>query len=211
MRIDLTTLPERMKSLKMDPERDIPVPWFVDWLDGKPEFRAMDRTKFIAAVRQKLCWVCGQKMGVYACFVAGPMCGINRTSSEPPSHLECGRWSAINCPFLNNPRMVRREDELMNNASMIADSPGMAITRNPGVTMLWITREYQMFKDAPLFMMGKPESIEWYAEGRGATRAEVEQSIEDGLPALEAAARSQEGGVIALERAIKRFEPLLPA
>jgi hypothetical protein len=97
-----------MRHLPID-ERGYPVPWFVAWLpDGKPEFRAMDRTKWFRAIREKLCWVCGGKLGVNVCFVAGPMCGINRTSSEPPSHLECARYSSRNCPFLNNPRMVRR-------------------------------------------------------------------------------------------------------
>src|SRR5580692_7475343 len=103
-KVDMSTLPRRMTALPID-ERGYPVPWFVDWIDGKPEFRAMDPRKFVRAIKEKLCWVCGQRLGVNVCFVAGPMCGINRTSSEPPSHRECAVWSAQNCPFLNNPRM----------------------------------------------------------------------------------------------------------
>ena len=74
------------------------------------------------------------------------LCGINRTSSEPPSHHECAVWSAVNCPFLSNPRMVRREDEEINNQRLRDNAAGFAITRNPGVAMIWNTRQYEVFK-----------------------------------------------------------------
>jgi len=200
-----------MRLLPID-ERGYPVPWFVAWIDGKPEFRAMDGRKFEAAIKKKLCWVCGQKLGVNLCFVAGPMCGINRTSSEPPSHLECGLWSAKNCPFLSNPKMVRREDEVMNNAVLRDNAAGLAITRNPGVAMLWITRSYEVFKvnTGVLLQMGEPLRVEWFAHGRRATRAEVIESIEGGLPNLEAMARLEVGGLRALEQAKHRFSFWLP-
>src|SRR4029077_8964998 len=116
-RPELEPLPERMRHLPVN-SKGYPVPWFVAWVDGQPEFRAMDGAKFRRAIREKLCWVCGGKLGVYVCLVAGPMCGINRTSSEPPCHLECAQWSARNCPFLSNPRQVRREDEVISNTRL---------------------------------------------------------------------------------------------
>ena len=210
-----TPLPERMKLLPVD-EREYPVPWFVDWIDGKPEFRAMDARKFTAAIKQKLCWVCGQKLGVHLAFVAGPMCGINRTSSEPPSHRECAEWSAINCPFLSNPRMVRREDDVINNAKLVEHAAGFALARNPGVAMVWITRGYEVYKPGIgsstgyLIEMGEPEEVLWYREGRPATRAEVRETIDMGIHSLENVARTEEGGLAALARAITRFERYLP-
>ncbi len=210
--INLKTLPRRMADLPCD-SRGFPVPWFVAYIEGKPEFRAMDHEKFVRAIREKRCWVCGQTMGIYVCFVAGPMCGINRTSSEPPSHLECGRWSAVNCPFLSNPRMVRREDEAINNTLLRDNAAGYAIARNPGVAMLWITRQFEVYDDGrggKLIQMGEPESVEWYAEGRAATRAEVMASIESGLSNLEALARREKGGMEALEGYKKRFEKWIP-
>lgn len=210
--VSLESLPDRMKHLPSD-ARGYIVPWFVAWDNGKPEFRAMDPAKFVRAIREKLCWVCGGKLGVHVCFVAGPMCGINRTSSEPPSHLECARWSARNCPFLSNPRMVRREDERINNQSLRDKAPGIALTRNPGVAMLWITRQYEVFRtgNGVLLQMGEPESVEWYVCGRPATRAEVLKSIDTGLPNLEAIARTERGGIEALSRAYRNFESFLPS
>ncbi len=210
---DLESLPHRMRELPLSPTGWV-TPWFVAWINGKPEFRAMDPEKFVRAIKQKLCWVCGGKLGVNICFVAGPMCGINRTSSEPPSHYECALWSAKNCPFLSNPRMVRREDEAINNAKTTENSAGFALTRNPGVAMLWRTRNYEIFRDhqgKPLIQMGEPEKVEWYACGRPATRAEVMESIESGLPNLEALARQQAGAMEALARARQRFEKWIPA
>ena len=209
--INLSTLPFRMRNLRID-DRGYPVPWFVQWIDDKPEFRAMDQRKFVRAIREKLCWVCGDRLGVNVCFVAGPMCGINRTSSEPPSHLECARWSAMNCPFLSNPRMVRREDEVINNSRLRENAAGMALARNPGVAMLWITRQFEIFEagKGALIQMGEPESVEWYANGRPATRAEVMASIDSGLPNLEAIARTEHGGMEALAKYIARFQRWIP-
>lgn len=206
-------VPRRMAHLPVDPDRLYVVPWFVDWINGKPEFRAMDRRKYVQAIKQRLCWVCGQKLETRFAFVAGPMCGINRTASEPPSHIECARWSARNCPFLSNPNMVRRQDDRINNASITEHSPGFAITRNPGVTMLWITREYELFPDGMgkyLITMGRPHEVEWYCRGRAATRIEVEQSIENGIVALETLARAEAGGLEDLVKKRRQFEKLLP-
>jgi hypothetical protein len=198
-----------MAELPVD-NRGYVVPWFVDWVDGKPEFRAMDRVKFRRAIKEKLCWVCGSRLGVHVTFVAGPMCGINRTSSEPPNHRECADWSARNCPFLSNPRMVRREDGLPPGT--VENMAGLGLKRNPGVVMLWHTHNYEVFKvdNGVLIQMGEPESVEWLACGRAATRDEVLESIESGLPNLIAAARLEKGGIEHLDKARARFEKWLP-
>lgn len=211
IKVNMETLPSRMRDLRVD-VRGYPVPWFVDWIDGKPEFRAMDRRKFARALREKLCWVCGGKLGVNVTFVAGPMCGINRTSSEPPNHRDCAIWSAINCPFLSNPRQVRRED-----ATILAgreNVAGIMIARNPGVAMLWHTRQYETFGDGKggvLIQMGEPEAVDWYAEGRPATRDEVHHSIDTGLPSLEVMARLERGGLDHLAECRMRFNKWIPA
>lgn len=209
---DLTPLPERMKSLPVD-ERGYPVPWFVAWVDGRPEFRAMDGEKLVRAVREKRCWVCGQRLGVHVTFVIGPMCIVNRVSAEPPSHFECGLWSAVNCPFINNPKAVRREDERITNAHLRETSAGCALARNPGVMALWTTRSFEVFDDGqgkPLFQIGEPESVKYFREGREATPEEVRTSVDSGLPNLEAMAQGQPGAMEALNRAIKRAEKYLP-
>lgn len=203
VRPELGTLPARIAKLPIDP-RGYPVPWFVDWIDGPdgpetvPEFRVMDPRKFVRAVKERLCWVCGEKLGAWLAFPIGPMCAITRTTAEPPCHRECAEWSIKFCPFLSEPRTVRRTDRLPDQ---IQDAAGAMITRNPGVTCLWITRSFEMWNDGhgkPLITVGKPEAVAWWCEGRSATRAEVEASTESGLPILMAAA--QRDGPFAIEQ-----------
>lgn len=195
LRSELEPLPSLMTGLPV--RRGYPVPWFVAWIDGAPEFRAMDPRKFRVAVKEGRCWVCGNrfvdKLGfrLSQAFVVGPMCAVNRISSEPPSHHICASWSARNCPFLSRPYMARREDDLINEASIKDRVAGVAITRNPGVALVWPTSTWTLIRDGrgrPLFQFGSPDApLEWYAEGRRATRAEVMASLETGLPALQEA------------------------
>jgi len=187
LRGDLEDLPLRMMHLQVD-ERGYPVPWFVPIVDGKPEFRAMDVEKLVSAVKERRCWVCGDLLGGYMAFTIGPMCGVNRISAEPPSHRQCASWSARNCPFLSNPESIRRE----GGTEKICDNPaGVMLKRNPGVTLIWVTRQYQVIDDGsgkPLFAIGAAHEVEWWCRGRRATRAEVEESVATGLPSLRALA-----------------------
>ncbi|HEY6991142.1 MAG TPA: hypothetical protein VH369_22285 [Bryobacteraceae bacterium] len=190
LRPELSELPLRMRGLDVD-DRGYPVPWFVAWVDGKPEFRVMDARKWWEAVRRKVCWVCGQHLGANLAFILGPMCAINRTISEPPSHRQCAEWSIRNCPFLSRPHMRRRENDMPEDAQ---DAAGIGIRRNPGVLLLWIAKDYDVFNDGhgkPLIRVGDPLEYEWWCEGRPATREEVEASVESGLPLLEAVARKE--------------------
>jgi hypothetical protein len=186
-----------------------PVPWFVDWVDGQPEFRAMDPRKWKRAIKEHLCWVCGHRLGGWLAFLIGPMCAINRATSEPASHLGCARWSAVNCPFLSRPHMVRREGGFPEEP---VGGAGVPIMRNPGAMAIWITRTFQIFQTAtgPLIEIGEPESVEWWAEGKPATYAQVEHSIVTGLPALEELAHQQKGGIEALRKQQARLLPWLP-
>jgi hypothetical protein len=192
LRPELTPRPCRMLMLPV--VRGYPVPWFVDWIDNVPEFRAMDHDKLMRAKDDKLCWVCGEPLGRYLSFVSGPMCGVSRVTAEPPTHNECGCWSAINCPFLNNPDFERREIGDQYGVQPIA-AAGIMIKRNPGCTMVWTTREYDIVhvdnrqqaagaREGFLFRFGKPTLVEWFARGRKAKRAEVEASVESGFPLL---------------------------
>jgi hypothetical protein len=189
LRQGLEVPPKFMTELPND-KRGYPVPFFVDYFDGEPEFRAFDQQKMVDCIKKRLCWVCGNKLFREMVFVIGPMCAINRVNSEPPSHRECAMYSVRNCPFLSRPHMVRREDGLPEE--VIGNAAGIQIARNPGAMCLWFTRKYTIMKvparegvrPGILFQLGTPFRVQWYAEGRPATREEVVRSIETGLPLL---------------------------
>lgn len=212
-RFDPVDLPWRILRLPQD-ARGYPVPRFVQYvLEGKrvprehpgssPDFRIMDFDHWVRCIGgkeqrgPKVCWICGEPLGVHLTFPIGPMCAINRVTAEPPSHLECAVFAAKVCPFLSNPAAKRNERELPEHVAVA----GLQIKRNPGVTCLWTTRSYHVFKsngqngsgDGYLINIGPPEHAAWMAEGRDATYAEVCHALDTGLPRLRELAKKQGG------------------
>lgn len=195
MRTELPPLPANMRDLPLD-HRGYPVPWFVEWINGEPDFRIMDGRKRVEAYRKRLCWVCGKKIpGQVVAFVLGPMCALNRTTAEPGCHIECAEWSAIGCPFLTRPHMVRRDKGVPETAL----APGFAIQRNPGVTLVWITKTFSAFRvpGGELIRVGPPTRILAFAEGRLATKEETAHSIATGLPSLQELAAAEGPAAVA--------------
>jgi hypothetical protein len=186
------------------------VPWFVGYVDGKPDFRTMDGEKLGIAVRHKRCWMCGQPLGKHLTFSIGPMCAVNRNIAEPPSHLSCAEYAVKACPFLTQPRMKRNEKD--KPEGHIA---GVGLKRNPGVTVLGTTLSYRVYR-APnggaLFEIGNPDHVEYYAEGRKATRQEILASMESGKPLLLEPAQAEGPDAVAdLERRWIKALELVPA
>jgi hypothetical protein len=184
------------------------IPWFVDrdadLPDGEPDFRIADSRKMRDAIRFELCWVCGKRRGQFGSFVVGPMCAINRTSSEPPCHLACAVYSARACPFLTTPRMTRRERHMPEDHISPA---GVMLKRNPGVTLVYTSRTFKPFRvsNGLLWDMGTAVSTAWFAEGRAAHLVEVLASIESGIGSL-AEVASEEGPEAVAELEHRRAE-----
>lgn len=203
-------MPDRIKRLPVS-ITGYPVPWFVQWFDGVADFRVVDSRKIGEAVKKKRCWVCGDPLGKTFAMTLGPMCAINRTISEPPSHRECAVYSVTACPFLSKPRMRRNEVGLPEGHSKPA---GNGLKRNPGAAAVWLTRGYRPFRadGGILFTFDDPEEVLWFAEGRTATRDEVLHSIVTGLPMLEAeAVKEGPRATDALKRMIHDAMRYLPA
>lgn len=213
-------LPWRMKKLHVD-ERGYPVPYFVAWLndenepvgrsEGHPDFRMIFPGAIIKCHRESRCWICGAKMDRqnHRSFVIGPMCAINRNNAEPPSHFDCADWSARACPFLTRPHMTRNEKSGKEHA---VPPPGVAIMRNPGVACVWTCRSYTTHRDPAgglLFKLGDPTSVRWHCEGRPATRAEVQHSIDTGLPFLKEYCHGEDDLEL-LRLELEALDPWLP-
>lgn len=212
LRPELPPLPTRMQARPLD-ERGYPVPYFVAWVDGKADHRITDPVKLQACVLRGLCWLCGQPLGRYVTYVVGPMCAINRVSSEPPSHNDCAEFAARACPFLTRPQAQRRAVDPEIGVNRPA---GVTVDRNPGVSLLWGTRDpvkpVDDYRGGILFRLGAPHSVRFIAEGRDATREEIMVSIETGYPLLLDLARADgPGAVTQLEKMREVALTLVPA
>jgi hypothetical protein len=190
------------------------VPWFVSCLDGVPDHRVVDGRKFYRAVKHERCWVCGGPLGRIKASVIGPMCAVNRITSEPPSHPQCARYAVVACPFLSKPRARRNERNLPEERR---EAAGVALDRNPGIAVIWESlhpsKPFNPMHGAQgtLFDLGAPYRVSWWREGEPATRDEVLESIFTGLPALlkVAQAEGQEAVEALAEMTAKALE-LLP-
>jgi hypothetical protein len=204
--------PPQIAALKVE-ARGYPVPWFVPYIEGLPEFRAIDPRSPAYAHKHRLCWVCGRKLAGVLAFVLGPMCTVTRTNPEPPCHLDCARFAATACPFLTRPLAKRRDASDIKGGHQ--PPPGLMIARNPGCCGVWLTRSYRTERQPEgglLFRIGPPLRVEWYAEGRTATRAEVMESIRTGLPLLEEQAAKDGPEALALLAVMAdRARKLVPA
>jgi hypothetical protein len=204
-------LPLNMQRLPVD-SRGFPVPWFVAWRHGQPDFRIVGPGKREVAYKRARCWVCGGPLGRLKASVIGPMCVVNKVTSEPPSHPECARYAARACPFLANPRMRRNEKHLPDDR---LPPDGIPLDRNPGVAALWFSlypsRPFETGEGGYLFDLGRVDRVEWYAHGRPASRAEVDASVASGLPALRSVAEAEGAeAVAALDDMIAAANRLFP-
>jgi hypothetical protein len=220
MTVKLPSPPIRIARLPRD-NRGYPVPWFVAWFkDGKevarsepdalPDFRILASGKRELAVKKRLCWVCGEPLGVHQVFPIGPMCAVNRTTMEPPCHRVCAEYSATACPFLTVPAR-RRNEAGMEGKGYVVD--GEMIARNPGAIALWESG-YLTFKvhNGWLIRLGEPTRVDWWTKGRPATRQETLDAIDSGYPSLlEAAHRDGREALEELERYRVRALNYLPA
>jgi hypothetical protein len=215
---DQPRMPGRVARLPHCPRRGIPVPWFVAWEDRTQpaDFRISSARKIAEAHARQLCWVCGEALAGRRAFVIGPMCAINRISSEPPSHEDCADYSARTCPFLVRPHMRRRPDLMQRiEAGELDRGAGEGHLRNPGVVLVWLTHSYGLVGDrrgARLFRVGHPLETRWYTEGRQATRHEAAEAMLAGVQevTLPAAAAKGPKAVAALQGMLDTAWGLLP-
>ena len=199
---ELRNLPDSMAALPHD-SRGFPVPKFVAWIDGEPDFRVIKSGWIGKCIRENLCWLCGCKMGQRKWFVIGPMCAITRVTSEPPCHRLCAEFAVKNCPFLTKP-LAKRNERGMEGMVPPAGKP---IFRNPGVSCVWESERYRLFDDGEgrqLIDVGDPRGATFWREGRKASQEEVLESVRTGMRYLQAEAT--EKGPMAMVELVRMVE-----
>ncbi len=104
-------IPKELAHLKID-ERGYPIPYFVSWIDGKPEFRFLNAERLDMIIKRKVCHICGKKLPTdYQYFVSGPIGLGNTISTDAPMHRICAEFSLKACPHLFLQKAARREND----------------------------------------------------------------------------------------------------
>jgi hypothetical protein len=168
------------------------IPWFVpEGEDGERDFRLASMDKMTEAVREHLCWICGhpRRHPDGDAYLVGPMCTVNRVSTEPASHRSCAIYAVQACPFMTHPHMRRRETGIVDK---LTSKDGL--THNPGITAIWCTSFASFYTDPtgyPLFELGAPSRVWWWKQGRRATRAEALAGLEFSYPVMRERAQTE--------------------
>lgn len=179
------TVPARMQKRTRD-KNGRAIPWYVVMVDGEPDFTLARPMGISDAARFKLCFLCGEALGSYAAFVVEPVRAVDRASTAPPAHRDCAQYVAL-----------------------------AGLTDNLNPALVWVTKRWYVRMDRkgqPMFDIGKADQTYWYADGRDATREEVLEAIDSGMPPLrEAAEKAGHLSVLQLDAAVETARKLAPA
>lgn len=80
---------------------DYPVPFVQMWIDGKPDFRVIDPQRAEECLNEKLCAICGKRLGEFCFFIGGSLCRENHLFSDAPMHEACAEFASKTCPFVS--------------------------------------------------------------------------------------------------------------
>jgi len=97
--------PPSIVALPRD-KRGYPIPYIAIQStddEGLPDFRTIDEEHWNECAIERLCEVCGQKLGYWIVFIGGDIAVKNRRFIDPPMHRECAEYARAVCPYLATP------------------------------------------------------------------------------------------------------------
>jgi hypothetical protein len=118
-KMQAATIPDFLAHLPT--HRGLPVPFVQAVFNGVPDFRTVDPNKSIQCIEEKLCAICGRKLGEKSYFIGGPRSKASRLFTDPPMHQKCAEFASQTCPFVSgrksdysdrpiNPEIVKVEE-----------------------------------------------------------------------------------------------------
>jgi hypothetical protein len=147
-------IPKFLSHLKT--HNGYPVPFTQVWIDGKPDFRAVDPAKTMRCVQEKLCAVCGRRLGEKSRFIGGPLSKNNRLFTDPPMHRQCAEFASQTCPFVSGKKLDYSDRPL--NAAMVKVHE-MVSTERPATMYLltaWTKKTQLVRHSGSVFIQAGP-------------------------------------------------------
>lgn len=148
-------IPKELAHLKKD-SRGYPVPYFVSYIDGKPEFRFLKPERLQMIIENKLCHICGKKLlpnSFY--FIAGPIGLNNRTSTDAAMHKVCAEFSLVACPHLFFEKAERRDNDELGRTMLEKESPILR-DKPDTVYLVWCDKFKHFMEGGRLYIRYRP-------------------------------------------------------
>lgn len=154
-------IPKELSHLKID-ERGYPIPYFVSWIDGKPEFRFLDHARQEMIIEKGVCHICGKKLNKdYNYVISGPIGYQNRVSSDAAMHRVCAEFSLRACPHLYLQKAERRENDELGKK--VAELPSVVLKEKPSILLLVRISKYKtIVHQGATYLKYTPASYETY-------------------------------------------------
>jgi hypothetical protein len=137
--VDLTNAPWGVQQLPL--YRGIPVPYTAKWNGDVPDFKDLDHERWVRALTQRLCGVCGRPLlpePMEMAFIGGERSMQTRMFNDPPMHKSCAEWVFKLCPFVGG-------DKDYSASTKDARTPLEARDR-PAEMFMGITRGFRVGK-----------------------------------------------------------------
>lgn len=165
MAIDWRTVPvpDRMAGLPRHPASGFVVPFFAAVIGGVPDLKILDERKQLLCLRDKLCAICGQRLGYWVSFITGPEGVKNRTVHDTGMHRECAEYSLRVCPYLARPGARRAARHAAGTEPVVG-----ATDENPGRVARYETRAWRPYSPdgrSVLLRLAPATAIEWWRDG----------------------------------------------
>ena len=178
---ELRNIPDSMAALPLD-GRGLPVPHFVPWFDGEPDFSRVKPGALEFSHQNNLCWLCNEFLGVSKWFILDDITRcINRTASHLPSHRACAEFAAKNYPCMTQAQH--------------------------GCSCLWETNAYRVFTDLEgriTIDIGEASGATFWCDGRKASQEQVLESVRNSIGKLQAEAIGN--GPMAMVELVRKVE-----
>ncbi len=156
-------MPPRIARMATD-RRGYPIPYTVMYVNGVPDFTAVDPKKWLTLLKIQGCGICGGTLHGRMFFVGGPLCAENRLFFDHPMHEECATYALQVCPFLCIPKMhYRKETSLPPGANILK-----SVSKDkPDVFMLGSSRGYDLMRNGKeVLLHAQPwDTLRWWKEG----------------------------------------------
>jgi hypothetical protein len=165
--------PPRLARRPRD-QRGFVIPFSVDDGTDHPDFRITQADKLRELLNKHLCWLCGEALDYWMCFIGGPLSITNRSFTDGPMHEACAVYALRVCPFLASPngRYTSSEDNIPEGGGynqLVADT-------RPELFGLGFTHGYKtgVAPNGMLFMRAESwRKVIWYSHAGQVVRRQI--------------------------------------